>query len=133
MRRDIHSSVDLVTTMVPLVYSGPSAGVGVDLKGYSAAQAVIIAGAFTAAGTFTFNLQEADEDTALAYTNAAEDDLQGASKVPELSAGDQVVRIGYLGNKRFIRLAITHRASNPTLQAAGVIVRGLPGLAPLPE
>lgn len=133
MRRDIHSSVDVVTTMVPLIYSGPSAGVGVDLKGYSAAQAVIIAGAFTAAGTFTFNVQEADEDGPVAYSNVAVGDLQGASKVPVLSGGDQIVRIGYLGTKRFIRLAITHRASNPTLHAAGVIVRGLPGLAPIPE
>ena len=134
-RRDVHSSVDVVTTLWPLTYNAPTDGAGVDLKGYNAAQAVIIVGVISGTDpTFTFNVQEADEDTPLAYANVALKDLQGASKVPQISADDQIVRIGYLGDKRFIRLAITHRTgTGPMIHAAGVIVRGLPGLAPLPE
>lgn len=135
MRRDIHSSVDVVQSLAPGTYTAPTVGHGVDLKGYNAAQAAIVVGVVSGTNvTFTFHVQESDDDSPGSYSNVAEDDLQGASKVPVVDAGAQVLRIGYLGNKRWIRVAITSRTgSTPVLIGTALIVRGLPGLAPIPE
>ena len=130
-RKDIHSSVDVVQSLVPGEYVSVRPGFGVDLKGYNGASATIVGGVVTgAAPVFSFRVQESDDDGT--YGNVAAEDLQGSSKEPAIREDDQIVRIGYLGNRRFIRLALVAvGGTNASLIGAGLIMRGLPSLAPL--
>lgn len=132
-RRDIHSSVDVVQSLVPGEYTSVRSGFGVDLKGYGAAQAVIVGGVLSgAAPIFAFRVQESDDDSSGSYSTVAVGDLQGSSKEPTIREDDQIVRIGYLGSKRFIRLALVGiGGTNASLIGAGLIIRGLPSQAPL--
>ena len=128
-RRDLKNNVDAVQSLVPASRNANVNGSGVDLKGFNAFQAVILAGAIGGTSpSFTFELQESDDDSV--YTPVADADLQGAE--PVLTAGNQVVRVGYLGNKRYIRVAITDvTGTSPTLLCAAAINRGKPDLAPV--
>ena len=128
-RRDIHSHVDAVQSLAPASRNAAVAGAGVDLKGFNAAQAVIQAGAISGTSpSFTFELQESDDDSA--YTAVEDADLQGSE--PVLTAGNQVARVGYIGNKQYIRVAITDvSGTSPSLLCAAAINRGLPSLAPI--
>lgn len=132
-RRDIFSSVNVMQSLIPGSYNSVRPGFGVDLKGYNAAQAGIVVGVVSGTDpVFAFRVQESDDDGS--YSNVAPGDLQGTFKNPVVRESDLVITLGYLGNKRFVRLSIVGvGGTNATMVCAGFFNRGLPALAPVPD
>lgn len=125
--RDMKSNQDVVQSLAPASQTAAVNGTGVDLRGYDAAMVTINAGA--AGGTspsFTFEVQESDDNSA--FTAVADADLQGTE--PVITAAQAAVRIGYIGNKRYIRVAITAASgTSPTLLCSANVHRGRPNVA----
>lgn len=129
MNKDLKSNADVVESLAPASRTAAVNGTGVDLKSYGSAMAVIQAGA--AGGTspsFTFELQESDDDTT--YNAVAAGDHDGTE--PVVTAAQAAVRIGYKGSKRYLRVAITTvSGTSPTLLCSAAIVRSTPAVAKL--
>jgi len=129
MNRDMKSNIDVMESLAPASRTAAVNGTGVDLRGYDSAMVVIQAGA--AGGTspsFTFEVQESDDDST--YAAVANADLDGTE--PVVTAAAAAARIGYKGAKRYIRAAITVvSGTSPTLLCSAAIVRGHPSLAKL--
>lgn len=103
--RDIRSRISPAQTLAPAARTASANGTGVDLQGFESAAAMFETGVITD-GTHTPLLQESDDNTT--FTNVAAAELQGAFvDVTSVSGGSAVQEVGYLGSKRYIRLATT--------------------------
>ena len=123
--RDLKSKIDIVQSIIPLVHVGDATGTGVDLQGYDSAIAEISSGA-DVGSTHAPRLEESDS-LGSGYTTVAVGDLDGAFSV-DLGA-DTVERVGYLGNKRFIRMFVA--SSGVSLLYGANIIRGNASRTPL--
>jgi len=124
--RDLKNNADVVNSLVPKVYAVNQAenGTGVDLRGYDAALAVFVSGAFTD-GTFTPKVQESDDDST--WSDVAAADLEGSLTALSASA---VQRAGYKGGKRYIRPVVTVSGATSGGAVTACVVRARPHLAP---
>ena len=96
-----------------------------DLQGFDGGVVVFAVGTITD-GTHTPKVQESDDDST--YTDVAAADLEGTLAA---LASDVNQRVGYKGNKRYIRDVSTVGGASTGGVYAGVVVRGLPHRAPV--
>lgn len=131
MHRSSTHEVAVATSITPNVVNNDSdgTGTGVDLKGYGSALAIVHIGVSgdTLSGSVKLQpiLQESDT-LASGYTDVAAGDLDGAFGLVDDAAEDDVVQVvGYLGDKRYLRVFIdtTGTHTNGT-SCSAVIVRG---------
>lgn len=104
---DIMSNVDVDLSLVKEAVTSTATGASSDISDYHAASVIINAGAWTD-GTHTFAVQESDDDSA--WSAVATADLYGANIAPVIDGAtddDQKYRIGYKGNKRYLRVVST--------------------------
>lgn len=113
MKRDLHNNITLTQSIVPIVGNNTTegTGVGVDTKGFEAAEMVFHFGdsGDTLSGSVyvTPTLEESDT-LGSGYTTVAAADMLGTLTVIDAPAEDQVVQaVGYTGNKRYIRALMT--------------------------
>jgi len=110
--------------------TGTVNGAGVDLQGFNGAAIEINAG--LAGGTspsFTFQLEESDDDSV--YTAVASADLQGTEPVVTTANDNTIHKLGYLGNKRYLRVAISAASgTSPTLVCSATVIRGRAAVVP---
>ncbi|MCV0371081.1 hypothetical protein [Filomicrobium sp.] len=103
--KDTKSALNFAQTLAPAAQNASANGTGVDLRGYNSALAVVNVGAWTD-GTHTPKLQESDD-------NATWDDVEAADLLGSFtaigSAGEQnqEYKVGYKGNKRYVRGVMT--------------------------
>ncbi len=95
---------------------------------FNSACLVINTGALAGAGDFSIALEESDETTGGSFTAVAADHLTGA--VPATLAADSVYRLGYVGNRRYIRTVLTHNGGT-SLALGAVLVKGHPTETPV--
>lgn len=103
-------------------------GTSVDLKGFAAAMAVFAAGVadFTTTDELYIpGLEDSADDVTFAAVAAA--DIEGS--VASITT-DTVRKIGYKGNKRYLKATITISGTTPSIFASGVILAGNPEVAP---
>lgn len=128
MNFDIKNNVDVAQSIAPQQLTGTvtatATAVGVDLRGYNAAMAVINCG--LAAGTspsFTFQVEDSDDNST--FTAVASTSLSGTEPTVTTANDNAVYRIGYKGAKRYLRVAVpTTAGTSPTLFVAASIERG---------
>src|SRR3990172_6063618 len=121
-KRDIESHLDVVTTLDPIRRTASGTGAGVDLQGYDSAMAVFHAGLWTD-GTHTPKLQDSADGTTFADAVAA--DQLGAFAAVLGTATDQIVqRVGYIGDKQFVRGFVTVAGATTGADYGFAIVRG---------
>lgn len=127
--RDLKSNIGVAMSVLPLLRTATVSGTGVDLREFDSAMAELQVGTITD-GTFTPKLQESDDDST--YTDVAAADLIG-SFTARTSANDGTVeRVGYGGDKRYIRVVYTVTGSPATGGTVGAtIVQGHPHYAPV--
>ena len=120
--RDIKNNLNVVQSLVPAARTTTANGAGADLRGYDAAIAVVDVGAVSGTSpSFTFELQESADDSSYAAVAAA--DLIGAFAA--VTSSNQVQRVGYVGAKRYVRVAIAAvSGTSPAANCAATIVRG---------
>jgi len=103
-------------------------GDSVDLKGFASAMAVFAAGvADTVTGDETYipGFEDSSDDSTFAAVVAAE--IEGDITT---ILQDTVRKIGYKGNKRYLKATLTIAGTTPSILCSGVIVAGNPEVAP---
>ena len=126
--RDLASSIGVVQTLAPVDYSATTKGTAVDLQGFDSAAVVVNTGAITSSGKYVVSVQESDTTTDGDFGNVDAKDLLGA--LPAELAATSAYKIGYVGNKRYIRAVIT-KTSGTSIVAGAVVIKGSPALAPV--
>lgn len=123
MTTDLHSNLSVVQTLAPAARTASEDGAGVDLANADGALVEIATGAITD-GTHTIEIQESDDDST--YTAVADADLIGTEPAIGSADDNKVYTIGYLGNKRYIRVSVTvANATSGGVYGANVIKGGL--------
>lgn len=119
--RDIANNIGVVAAVAPAVLSTTDTSDPIDLQGFESAAVVINTGAIVSAGDFTAKLQESDTTTSGDFADVDASDLVG--EFPASLEAASVVKVGYIGHKRYIRTVLTKNGG--TSIAAGVtIVKG---------
>lgn len=119
--RDIENNIGVVQAVAPAVLSATNTSAAIDLIGFESAAIVINTGAIVSAGDFTAKLQESDTTTSGDFTDVVAANLVGT--FPESLAADSVVKVGYIGTKRYVRTVIT-KNSGTSIAAGAVVVKG---------
>jgi hypothetical protein len=134
MEHNLHDSISVVSTIVPIVLNNDTEGTGttVDLAGYETAEVVFAIGdsGDTLSGSVKLELyiQESDASGS-GFANAAAADVEGTqgTLIDDPAEDQVVVALGYKGSKRYIRAFIdttgTHTSGTP---CAAVVIRGRP-------
>ncbi|HXF35860.1 MAG TPA: hypothetical protein VNO17_01595 [Actinomycetota bacterium] len=126
--RDLYSIVKAAQSLAPAARTASAQGAAVDLKGFHSALVLIDVGTWTD-GTHTFELQESDDGVTWAAVTDA--DLQGTEPVVNDAADDLTVyELGYLGSKRYLRVAVSVAGATSGAVYGASIVRGHPADAP---
>ena len=126
--RDLKNNVDVVASLLPAARTASADGASADLLGYGSAVALVEFGARTD-GTHTPALEESNDNAT--FTAVAAADRQGSFTACSSADTDDVVqRVGYIGTKRYIRVALTVAGATTGALSSAVIVRGPPASAP---
>lgn len=128
MRKDIYSNTGLALALSPAVQAAAATGFAVDLKGFSSALVVVNTGAIASAGDFGLKLQHSDTSTSGDFVDVPADDVQ--SNAPSTLAADSSYKLGYIGRKGFIRVALT-KAGGTSIAVGAVVIKGMPAIAPV--
>lgn len=118
--RDLKNNLSVSRSIAPGTKTATVQGSGVDLQGARAAMVVFDPGA-NSSGTFVPSVEESDTgDTSPdTYTAVAAGDLEGS--LSNISA-NSIQRVGYKGNKRYIRAVVTTASSPASLVVAAQVV-----------
>ena len=119
--KDLYSKLGLVQSLGPVVLAATSTGAAIDLRGHNSALVEVTTGAIAGAGDYTMKLQESDTTTSGDFTDVAAADLLGS--FPASLAADSVVKVGYVGAKRYLRHVITKNGGT-SIAAAVTMIKG---------
>ncbi|WP_174800983.1 hypothetical protein [Martelella limonii] len=119
--RDLVNNIGAVQALVPAVLSATATGPALDLIAFGSAALVINTGAIASAGDFTAKLQESDTTTSGDFTDVDADHLEGV--FPASLEANAVVKVGYKGFKRYIRLVVTKNGGT-SIAAGAVLIKG---------
>lgn len=119
--RDLANNIGAVQAVAPAVLSATKTSDPIDLGGFESAAVVINTGAIAGDGDYTAKLQESDTTTPDDFTDVDDADLVGS--FPASLEADSVVKVGYIGNKRYVRTVIT-KNSGTSIAAGAVVVKG---------
>ncbi|WP_353641328.1 hypothetical protein [Mesorhizobium sp. WSM2239] len=117
--KDTKSALNFAHSLEPAARAASANGAGVDLRGYNSALAQVVVGVWTD-GTHTPELEESDDNSS--WSDVAAADLNGSFTVIDGADDDaQTFKVGYKGNKRYIR-AVTTVAGATTGAVYGVVI-----------
>jgi hypothetical protein len=108
MLNEMKSELAMTQSLTPAARTASANGAGVDLANCGRNMIVVAAGAVTD-GTHTPAVQESDDNSS--FTAVAAADLAGS--LVAITA-NSVQRVGYLGAKRYVRVAVTVTGSPST-------------------
>lgn len=126
--RDLAPNIAPVQVVAPAVLSATNTSAALDLQGFESAALVINTGAIAGSGDFTAKLQESDTTTSGDFTDVAAEHMVGS--FPATLEADSVVKVGYIGLRRYVRTVIT-KNSGTSIAAGAVLVKGHPHVVPV--
>lgn len=118
--KDLYSNFAQAVAVVPAVLTATNTSAGVDLAGFESAAVLINTGALVGAAVFNVTLEESDVSGS-GYTAVPAAKIQGTLPTP--LAASTVYKLGYLGDKRYIRTVMT-LASGTSLVVGAVVLKG---------
>ncbi|WP_085044323.1 hypothetical protein [Ensifer aridi] len=122
--RDLYNHLSPVQSIAPGAKTATVNGTGVDLRDHASAIVLFDIGAWTD-GTHTPKIQESDDN--VTYTDVAAENLQGAfTAISGEGHANAVQKVGYIGNKRYIRAHTTVAGATTGAVYGASVVRGLP-------
>lgn len=129
MRLSDKENFDAAVTFTHAARTATTNGTTVDLQGYQSATVLFNAQAWTD-GTHTFSIEHSDASGS-GFAAVAAADLDGTAPVIT-AAGAQLAtyRVGYLGNKRYIRAVQTVAGASTGAIIGALVIRGQPRKAP---
>lgn len=111
-------------SLTPALVTATVNGTGVDLSGYRAAAFLIALGVFGGTGpSATIQIQDSPDNSVWTPVSAA--NLAGGGLVPGITAANAntMIRRGYLGLQRFVRVAVTAIAgTSPSLPLCAIVL-----------
>ncbi|CAN7481550.1 hypothetical protein [Mesorhizobium sp. LjNodule214] len=119
--RDLANNIGAVQSVAPAVLTATNTSAAIDLLGFNSAAVIINTGAIAGSGNFTPKLQESDTTTSGDFTDIAAADLVGT--FPAALAAASVYKVGYIGNRRYLRTVLTLN-SGTSIAAGAVVVKG---------
>ncbi|MQW00878.1 hypothetical protein GHK46_27230 [Sinorhizobium medicae] len=119
--RDIVHNIKTVQAIAPAVLAASANGAAIDLKGVGSVAIVLNTGAIEAAGDFTAKLQESDTTASGDFADVDASHVMG--ELPASLAANSVVKVGYRGFKRYVRLVLTKNGGT-SIAAGAVAVMG---------
>lgn len=125
--RDLVSNIGAVQVVAPAVLSATNTSAAIDLAEFGTCALIINTGAIASAGDFTPKLQESDNGST-GWTDVAASDLIG--EFPASLEADGVVKVGYIGNKRYVRTVLTKNGGT-SIAAGAVLIKGDPRHSPV--
>lgn len=123
--KDLQSMLGPIVTIAAAAITSTVNGETVDLQGFNSAAVIITPGTITD-GTHTPTVEESDDGSAWSTVDAG--DLVGSLSA---LASDTVQKVGYKGNKRYIRVKSTVAGATNGGVYSALVVRGHPNLAPV--
>lgn len=118
--RDLANNLAGVPAIAPAVQAATVNGAAIDLLGCNGVAFLVSTGAIVGAGDFTAKLQESDV-AGSGFADVVADHLVGA--FPAALAADGVVKAGYIGYKRYVRVVLTKNGGT-SIAASAVAVKG---------
>ena len=148
--KDLHSKISVEQAIVPKAYTtGITGTADIDLKGYNSAEIEISYGVYgdtlSSSVDFDVDLEHADDTGAGVhdtFADVAQADVLGCTLATgaiinhvEANADcSQVYRVGYVGGKRFLKVAVTANGTHSTGTIIGInVIKGLPEDAPVAD
>jgi hypothetical protein len=133
--RDLHNNIKVLPCIPPVVSGQKNAHVCgvIDRQGYESLELVILTGTITdAASTYTVLVEDGDQADMADHAAVADKDLLGTEAAASFDqAADGVIRkIGYRGNKRYVRMTITPADNTGDAPIAAIAILGHPALKP---
>jgi hypothetical protein len=133
--RDLHNHIAVQRAISPVSVADNTAQVSqiIDRRGYQALEFVINVGSLADAdATFTVLVEDGDNSALSDNAAVADAELLGTEAAASFIFSDDnaVRKIGYVGNKRYVRLTITPAANASAALLAAVAVLGYPSQLP---
>ena len=133
--RDLHNHVHVKRAISPVSVADNTALVSqiIDRRGFQSLEFILATGALADAdATFTVLVEDGD---AVAFTDAApviDAQLLGTEALAsfQFDDDDEVRKIGYAGNKRYVRLTVTPAGNAAGALISAVAVLGHPDVTP---
>ena len=126
--RDLYSNIGAVQALAPAVATAAANGAAIDLKGYNSVAFVVNTGAVVGDGDFGVKIQHSNTTTNGDFVDAPADQVD--TNAPATLAANSAYRLGYLGHKRYVRIALT-KEGGTSVAAGAVAVLGNPADAPV--
>uniref|UniRef100_A4WS94 Uncharacterized protein n=1 Tax=Cereibacter sphaeroides (strain ATCC 17025 / ATH 2.4.3) TaxID=349102 RepID=A4WS94_CERS5 len=115
--RDLYSNIKAVAALAPGVQAAAVNGPAVDMIGARAVVFVLSTGAVAGSGDFGASLEESDDGQT--WEAVASADMMSAA--PATLEASKTYRLGYLGHKRHVRLALS-KAGGTSIAAGAVAI-----------
>ena len=136
MSNDLHNNLKLTRVISPISQSGNAAMVGViiDRQGFGSLEFAITLGTITTAGTtYTALLEESDAANLSGSNAVADADLLGTEALASFvdSEVNTTKKLGYVGNKRYVRLTMTPAGNTGASTMSAVAIQGGAALKPV--
>jgi hypothetical protein len=133
--RDLHNNIDVKRAISPVSVSDTTAQVSqiIDRAGYESLEFVIAIGSVADAdATFTVLVEDGDASDLTGAAAVADAYLLGTEALAGFQYDDdnEVRKIGYIGNKRYVRLTITPVGNASAALLSAVAVLGHPASVP---
>ena len=133
---DLHNNIHTVPLIAPIAARTDDTAIVsaiIDTRGYGSCELVIVTGTNTDAdATFTVLIEDGDASNLSDNAAVADAELLGTEALAGFTFADDVEtrKIGYAGNKRYVRATITPSGNGAgNIFIAGVAVLGHPTLA----
>lgn len=136
MNNDLHNSIKTTRAISPVSQSGNAAMVGaiIDRQGYGALEFAITLGTITTAGTvYTALLEDGEASNLSDAATVIAPNLLGTAAMASFvdSEVNTTKEIGYIGNKRYVRLTMTPAGNTGASTLSAVAIQGSSALAPV--
>ncbi|TNB46437.1 hypothetical protein FF124_18115 [Martelella lutilitoris] len=117
--RDLANNIGVAAALEPAVLAATTNGAAIDLIGFGSAVLVLNTGAIAGAGNFTAKLQESDDGEN--FNDVDPYHLVGA--FPDKLAASAIVKVGYRGFRRHVRIAVTKNGGT-SIAISAVVIKG---------
>ncbi|WP_017993825.1 hypothetical protein [Rhizobium leguminosarum] len=112
--------------------STTTAGVIIDTQGYNSLTFILNMGARTD-GTYTLSVEHGDAANLSDTSTPAADDLVGTAAGTALAVAQGVKKLGYVGNKRYVRANIVSTGVTSGATAGALAILGRPSVGPIAQ
>jgi hypothetical protein len=131
--RDLHNNTSGARGISPAAIisaNGTTTGQTIDTLGFGSVEFFFQSGAITD-GTFTVTLYEGDAANMSDEAAVADVDLLGTEPVFADTDDNAVKRVGYIGNKRYVRAKVVQAGATTGGFLSCLVVQGHPKTAPV--